>query len=47
MPSHEKIKNLCRICGSIGSINVFGSIGQSLDLAEKINTLLPIQVRTH
>ncbi|XP_050546363.1 myoneurin-like [Daktulosphaira vitifoliae] len=40
----ERIKKLCRICGDIGSMNIFGSLGQSLDLAEKINNLLPIQV---
>jgi len=46
MSANDKIRKLCRICGDVGSINIFGSLGQSLDLSEKINTLLPIHVRT-
>jgi len=46
MSSNDRIRKLCRICGDVGSINIFGSLGQSLDLSEKINTLLPINVRT-
>jgi len=46
MSAKDKIRKLCRICGDVGSINIFGSFGQSLDLSEKINTLLPIHVRT-
>lgn len=45
MSAKDKIRKLCRICGDVGSINIFGSLGQSLDLSEKINTLLPIHVR--
>jgi hypothetical protein len=47
MSSNDKIRKLCRICGDVGSINIFGSLGQSMDLSEKINTLLPINVRTY
>jgi len=46
MSAKDKIRKLCRICGDVGTINIFGSLGQSLDLSEKINTLLPIHVRT-
>lgn len=44
MSFNERIRKLCRVCGDMGSINIFGSIGQSLDLSEKINMLLPINV---
>uniref|UniRef100_A0A2S2NZK4 Myoneurin n=1 Tax=Schizaphis graminum TaxID=13262 RepID=A0A2S2NZK4_SCHGA len=44
MSSNDKIRKLCRICGDVGSINIFGSLGQSMDLSEKINTLLPINI---
>lgn len=44
MTFNDKIRKLCRICGDVGSIHIFGSMGQSLDLSEKINTLLPIHV---
>ncbi|XP_050420955.1 zinc finger protein 431-like [Adelges cooleyi] len=40
----ERIRKLCRICGNIGTMNIYGSLGQSLDLADKINSLLPINV---
>jgi len=45
MSVSERIRKLCRICGDLGSINIFGSVGQSLYLAEKINAMLPIDVR--
>lgn len=44
MSSNERIRKLCRICGDLGSINIFGSVGQMLDLSEKINTMLPVIV---
>lgn len=44
MSINDRIRKLCRICGDVGSINIFGSMGQSLDLSEKINSLLPINV---
>lgn len=47
MSFNDRIRKLCRICGDVGSINIFGSVGQSLDLSEKINTLLPINVRKY
>lgn len=46
MSINDRIRKLCRICGDVGSINIFGSMGQSLDLSEKINTLLPTNVST-
>ncbi|KAF0773438.1 zinc finger protein 596-like [Aphis craccivora] len=42
--SNDRIRKLCRICGDVGSINIFGSLGQSIDLSEKINTLLTINI---
>lgn len=45
MSINDRIKKLCRICGDVGSIHIFGLIGQLQDLSEKINTLLPINVR--
>jgi len=47
MAFNERIRKLCRICGDLGSINIFGSVGQSLYLSEKINTMLPIDVRIY
>jgi hypothetical protein len=47
MSFNDRIRKLCRICGDVGSIHIFGSMGQSLDLSEKINTLLPIHVSIH
>lgn len=44
MSFNDRIRKLCRICGDVGSVHIFGSMGQSLDLSEKINTLLPIYV---
>lgn len=44
MTLNDKFRKLCRLCGDLGTINIFGSIGQSLDLSEKINTLLPVNV---
>lgn len=47
MSFNERIRKLCRICGDVGSINIFGSVGQSLDLSEKINAMLPIDVHKY
>lgn len=36
--------DICRTCGNIGNVEIFGRDGVALQLEEKINAYLPITV---
>lgn len=38
---------ICRTCGNRGDVEIFGNDGISLQLEEKINSYLPITVRSN